>query len=86
MQKIYKIWRSQSWLYDIEHDSMHPHYRRVAHLLLRALTRVHAVRYTLWRPDWAKEALFAPLVVHDVFVGRKPNLCGNRDSEFGALV
>ena len=28
-------------------------------------------------------ALFAQSVLHDVFVGRNPNFCGNRELEFG---
>lgn len=49
-QRVYRWLRLQAWLYDVEHDSMHPKYRRLVHALLRFLTRLYSIRYRVVDP------------------------------------
>lgn len=44
VQSLYALMRRQSWLYDLDHDSMRIGYRYVAHGILRVTTRAAGLR------------------------------------------
>ncbi len=54
MNRLYDLLRRQSWLYDLEHDSMRWQYRRITHVLLRVGSRASAVRYRFVDPRWLR--------------------------------
>jgi hypothetical protein len=69
MQRIYALARRQRWLYDTQHDSMWPQYRRAAHAVLTLITRAANIRFRFRRPRWS--AVQSPVRVN-LGSGRSP--------------